>query len=113
MLAGQTFGGAVVDQRLQGVLDDRFGERTGRVVGAGGAALGSRGDIDAAGGDDGGAAVVVVADEAGEGQHAGVERCVVAAGGAELRGAEGVRDSGEGLAQRALGAAGLFAQIGE
>ena len=41
----QPFGGAMVNQRLQGVLDDGFREGARGVVGAGAAALISRSDV--------------------------------------------------------------------
>ena len=47
--SGSTVGGADVDERVEGVFDDLLGQRAGRVVRTGRAAMRRVGDIDAAG----------------------------------------------------------------
>ena len=63
-------GRADIDERLQRVLDDGFGEDWRRVVRAGAAAVGARGDVDAALGNDDELAEAVLAEQAGEGLDA-------------------------------------------
>ena len=81
-------GGTFVDQRLQGVLDDGLGQRGRGVVGAGAAAVGARGDVDAAGKHDEGALEGVVADQADKGLQTGHQGLVLIAGDAQPMGIE-------------------------
>ena len=61
---------ADIDQRVEGVLDDRFGQAARRVVRAGGATITALRDIDGARRDKNEVAEGIFAQQAGERLHA-------------------------------------------
>lgn len=99
LLLGQPLSGAVVDQGVEGVLDDRLSERTRRVVGAAATSVGACRDVDAATGDHHGASEGIVAQEPSEGAYALDEGCVVVAGCTEPVEATGLQGGAEGVGQ--------------
>jgi hypothetical protein len=110
LVAGEALGGAEVAEGLEGVADDRAGQLGRGVVGAGGAALGALGDVEAAGGEDDGDLVGVAAEQRGPEFDAREEGLVVVAGAEEqatLLGRGGVADGGGSLEGVGAAAGGL------
>ncbi|MBP1468920.1 hypothetical protein EYB53_024640 [Candidatus Chloroploca sp. M-50] len=108
--AGQAFSGAMIDQGIEGVLDNRLGERAGRVVGAAGAAVGAAGDIEAACGDDDWTPKGVATQQPGEGPHPFDQIRIIVTGSPQGIEVAGVQRDRERLLQRTGGAAGHVAQ---
>ncbi|WP_205704006.1 hypothetical protein [Candidatus Chloroploca sp. Khr17] len=111
--AGQAFSGAMIDQGIEGVLDDGLGERAGRVVGAAGAAVGAAGDIEAACGDDDRPPKGVATQQPGEGPHPLNQIRIIVTGSPQSVEVAGFQRDRERLLQRTGGAAGFLAEEGE
>ena len=95
-------GGAVVDQRLQGVADDGFGQAGGRVVGAGRTPVGSLGDVDASLANHDRLAEGIGADQVRKGERLLEERVVVATSGSQSAGVVGFDCFLQGVDEGAL-----------
>ena len=101
---------ADVDERLQRVLDDGLGQAAGRVVRAGGSAVGSRGDVDTSLADDHRLVERVVADQARERLHPVEQAAFVAAGRPDLLGGVSLHRAVQRFLQGVLRPARLLVQ---